>query len=63
MPSMTEHGGKREGAGRKSLEDKYGERVITFTVRLPESQYKHVSTKDVSAAEYIRRLIERDMGD
>lgn len=61
MPSMDGHGGKREGAGRKSLEEQYGERVVTMTVRLPESQYAFVSSKGMSAAEYIRELIARDM--
>lgn len=55
------HGGKREGAGRKSLEEQYGERIIVLSVRLPESLYRHVASQDRSAAEYIRRLVEQDM--
>jgi hypothetical protein len=58
---MSKRGGKREGAGRKSLEEEYGERIIVLSVRLPESLYRHVSSQDCSAAEYIRRLVERDI--
>ncbi len=55
------HGGKRPGAGRKTLQEHYGEPVIEITVRLSESEYKHASTQNKSAAAYIRHLIDNDM--
>lgn len=61
MRAMAKRGGKREGAGRKSLEDVYGERIVVLSVRMPESQYAFVSSQGVAAAEYIRILIDRDM--
>jgi hypothetical protein len=53
--------GKREGSGRKSLEETLGEPVIKFTVRITKSQHDHITSQDMPAAEYIRRLIEADI--
>jgi hypothetical protein len=55
------HGGKRAGAGRKSLEDLYDERIVEMTIRIPESYYRHASSQGVPASEYLRRLIAADM--
>jgi hypothetical protein len=55
------HGGKRPGAGRKSLKEHYGENVIELTIRLTQSQYNHVSGQEMSAAAYLRHLIDQDI--
>jgi hypothetical protein len=47
--------------GRKSLKDELGEPVVEITIRIPESQHKHLKTKGKSIAATIRRLIAQDM--
>jgi len=47
--------------GQPSLEKKYGEETTRMTFTLPLSMHKWLSSQEIPAAEYLRRLIAADM--
>lgn len=51
--------------GQPSLSERYREDTKAFRLLLPISQHEYIMTvakkSDISAAEYIRRLIAKDM--
>ena len=59
---MSEEKGKYIlSPGQPSLEKKYGEETTRMTFTLPLSMHKWLSSQDIPAAEYLRRLIAADM--
>lgn len=47
--------------GQPSLEKKYGEETTRVTFTLPVSMKEWLSSQEITAAEYLRRLIAADM--
>lgn len=47
--------------GQPSIEKRYGEETTRITFTLPASFAEYLKSRDIPAAEYLRRLIAADM--
>jgi hypothetical protein len=62
MNSERKRGGSRPGAGRKPIESQ--DRLHPHSIYVTEAEWNHCNwqwTWEVSASEYIRRLIQKDI--
>ena len=58
---MNQHGGKRDGSGRPSIENRYNEKVTRTQVSLTDSQKAHLTQQYGGIAQGVRTLVDLDL--
>ena len=57
--TMPRHGGRRKGAGRKPLDT--ADRLRSRTVYLTDDEWQSCQECDITASQYIRLLVHKDI--